>query len=555
MIRIYSQDTTSFTNNGLGILKDALSCKVTEQLNGQYDLTMEYPANGWLASELAVGNIIKSPAGHESGNEQLFRIKTLKRTLKTITVIAPHIFYDLADNFLEDTYPELKDGANALDWLFSHTQYAHDFDTFSDVTNVATARYVRKNVVQALIGTDNCFSNVWGGELLRDNYMVKFLEARGQDRGVQIRYGKNLTEIQWDIDHSQLATRIYPQGYDGLSIPEGFIDSELINNYPHPIVKLYELSDIKVDEENGITEEAAQDQLRNAVYGLYANGVDKPIVNIKVNFIELSKVKEYYEQYSAFESIYLGDTVQAIISHLGLTLTLKIIKTTYDALKGKYESFEIGDVKNDYVTASIDQVNAIVSNNSNNLVNTLNQAKINATEQITMALGGYVYKTNNEIFIMDTDNLQTSQKVWRWNLNGLGYSSTGVGGPYELAMTQDGQIVADMIKTGELDGNLIKAGSITVGQISNEAKADLQSSLLNNVVDIGNNGIEVFNDNSETSTKITKEEFAIYHNGVKVLTVNKDTTVLKKTNIEEDLTVGKIKHIVRTNGLDITYID
>jgi len=701
MIRIYDKSSSSFNSNGLGILRDAISCKITEELNGQYDLQLEYPTQGYLAEVLIPGNIIKAPAGHVYGSDQLFRIKTVKRTLSRATALASHIFYDLADNFFEDVAPTDKSGADALGWLFDRTQYTHSFTTFSDITAINSVRYVRKNVVESLLGADNSFVKVWGGELIRDNFQVKFLQARGQDRGVKIRYGKNLKEIQWNIDYTNIATRVYPQGFDNLTIPEKYIDSTLISNYPHPIVKEYAFSNIKIDEENGITEPLAEQKLRDAVDTLYENGIDKPTVNIKVDFVELSKVAEYYEKYSAFESIYLGDTVEAIIPHLGLTLTLKIIKATYDALKGRYENFEIGDAKYDYVTSTLNKVSEIVQDNSNNNANVLQSAKDFATNEITSAMGGYVYKTANELFIMDTDNPVTAQKVWRWNLNGLGYSSTGISGPYNLAMTQNGEIVADFIKVGQLDGVLIKADSIDASQISLEAKKQIISDTgSNNLVrnSVGWNGTTgwtisgttptiivdtdtyantvskssfkfgdttmtqdisilpnayytmsckikkyinnaymklkqggqdtiIFNSSSSVNTwteykatflsnsptitveidsdvdwlqisdimfvaggfnkvwqsaagevytqnvkiddsgitvgtsisnikaGITNQSFDIYRGTQKAISVNQDKTELQKTVINDDLTVGKIKHVVRTNGMDIVYID
>lgn len=96
----------------------------------------------------------------------------------------------------------------------------------------------------------------------------------------------------------------------------------------------------------------------------------------------------------------------------------------------------------------------------------LQAAKDNATALITSAMGGYVYKTTSELFIMDTNDPKTAKKVWRWNLNGLGYSSSGIDGPYGLAMTMDGSIVADFITTGVLNGERIAANSVTADKMS-----------------------------------------------------------------------------------------
>lgn len=97
----------------------------------------------------------------------------------------------------------------------------------------------------------------------------------------------------------------------------------------------------------------------------------------------------------------------------------------------------------------------------------LNDAIDKATSLITGADGGFVrfiYDENDnltEIVIMDTDDISTATKVWRWNSGGLGYSSNGYAGPYTLAMTQDGSIVADFITSGTMSANVIRAGILT----------------------------------------------------------------------------------------------
>jgi len=449
MIRLYDKEETNFLNNGLGVLRDVISCTCVEVLNGKYDLEMEYAVNGFLSEHILEENIIKAPVGNDSGEDQLFRIKLISKQLKRIKVYATHIFYDLNDNFLVNVAPTQKDGDAAVKWINERTVYAHDFTCSSDITKVASARYVKKNFVEALIGSDNSFINTWGGELKRNNKKFQINTSKGIDRGVTLRYGKNTKDITWDIDITGIVTRIYPVGFDGLELPELCIDSPLINNYINPKIQKLEFSDIQIDEENGITREMALEQLRNAVYEQYRLGIDKPLINIQIDFLELSKTEEYKEKYHSMEKIYLGDYVTAIVPHLNLNEKLKVVSTTYDVLAKKYIEFELSnsDKKN---SNFINSANQLIKKLGQIDTNVLNTAKQNATSQIVNAMGGYVYKTRNELFIMDNENPNEAQKVWRWNLNGLGYSSTGIGGPYGLAITSEGQIVADFITTGQM---------------------------------------------------------------------------------------------------------
>lgn len=163
MIRIYDKATTDFTYNGLGILKDAITCIVEEELNGYFILTLEYPVNGFLSEYLINENIIKAPAGLSTGNDQLFKINRVEQTLSIMTVTANHIFYDLKVNMLEDVKPTSLNGAGALDYILTHTKEPHNFTGFSDIENIDTAYYILKNPVEALLGVENSFINRWGG--------------------------------------------------------------------------------------------------------------------------------------------------------------------------------------------------------------------------------------------------------------------------------------------------------------------------------------------------------------------------------------------------------
>ena len=176
--------------------------------------------------------------------------------------------------------------------------------------------------------------------------------------------------------------------------------------------------------------------------------------------LELSKTEEY-KQYASLERVHLGDTITANI--LGMDFETRCIKTTYNPLTDTIEKFEIGTFKSG-IGDSINKMNSVITQFSPSTI--LEEARENATSLITQAMGGYVYKTNSELYIMDTDNPQTAEKVWRWNINGLGYSSTGINGPYGLAMTMDGAIVADYITTGTLNTNVIQGYDSLVVSVS-----------------------------------------------------------------------------------------
>ncbi|MEW9093745.1 MAG: phage tail spike protein [Clostridiaceae bacterium] len=453
MIKIYDSTEMDFTHNGICILEPSY-CVVEEDLNGIYELEVEHPidtSDRW--QHLIAGNIIKvsTPQG-----DQLFRIYRKQKTMNSVYVNARHIFYDLVDNFLEDVRPTNLNGASTLDWILSNTQYPHNFKSTSDIETLNTAYFIRKNPVEAI----NTVIEKWGGELVRDNYIIKLLTQMGEDRGVTIRYGKNLIGIEEELDLDSVITKLVPQGFDGLLLPERYIDSPLINNYPHPKIRKFEFSNVKIDEENGITEEKAVNELRKvATDWMDKNKVDIPKVNYRVDFIELSKTEEY-KDYAVLERVYLGDIVTVKHEKLGFDLKSKVIKYRWDSIREKYIEIELGNFKENIADSfrDIDKTLNEISDAMEIGKSDLSKAIDNATDLLTTAMSGYVLKRENEILIMDTKDVMTAKKVWRWNVNGLGYSNTGVNGQYGLAMTMDGAIVADFITTGVLNANLIKTG-------------------------------------------------------------------------------------------------
>lgn len=460
-MNIYLSNETNFNNNGLGFLTDVISAIVYNELNGNYELILQYVKGGNLSDYLVEENIIKCTVADNT--KQLFRITNVTKNFKTITVTAKHIFYDLLNNFLADTYPQNKNGQTFLQHILDATNFATNFTAVSDITDLRTARYVRMNPVQAIMGDiDNSMVNIFGGELKRDNYTINFLSRLGQDNGVKLLIGKNITGINVSIDITEMATRVMPEGYDGLLLPELYVDSSLINNYPTPKIAKVEFEDVKYDPND---EKAyhdindAYDELRKRVRKLYSQGLDKPSINLDINWVELSKTNEY-KQYSNLETVRLGDTVTAEI--FGMNYETRVISTEYNVLKEMITNFQIGTFKPTIATQIIQIQQGVEQINPSSI---LAQAQDNATQLITTAMGGYVYKTQSELYIMDNANPELAQRVWRWNINGLGYSSTGINGTYGLAMTMDGQIVADFITTGTLNTSVIQGYGSLITQV------------------------------------------------------------------------------------------
>ena len=454
---LYESTESTFETNGLGVLSDTISCQVVEERNGIFEITLEYPLTGIHYQEIKQRRIIfVKPNPYE--DPQPFRIYRITKPLSgKITVYAQHISYDLSGVPVSPFSSGSVTGA--LSGLKTNAAVTNPFSFWTDKTSTGDFTVTAPTSTRTLLGgSDGSILDVFGGEYKFDRWTVRLYNNRGKNSGVSIRYGKNLMDLQQDENISNVVTGIYPYWLSS----EGELTElpEKIINAPGT----YDFTRISAIDFSGDFEEApTEEQLRDRANDyISSNNVGVPTVSITVEFQPLEQTEEY-KDIALLERVNLCDTVNVEYSELGVSATAKCVKTTYDALKDKYISIELGDAKTNIADTIIQQQQEI---NEKPSVSFLEQAVINATNWITGNKGGYVIFQRNadgqpyEILIMDTPDINTATKVWRWNNGGLGYSSNGYEGPFATAITQDGAIVANFITPGTLQANLIKSGII-----------------------------------------------------------------------------------------------
>ncbi|PFQ01436.1 phage tail spike protein [Bacillus cereus] len=469
-ITLYKPNETDFTHNGIGILDNNIyEAEIEEILNGVYTLRFKYPLFAPHGLEIDGQYLIKAPT---PDGDQLFRVANPHPTNGEVQVFCYHIFYDLVDNFIEDTNIVGKSGMGALDQVKGVLQYPTKFDFYSDIENIANARLVRKNPVEFLLdnGQDNSFLNRWGGELLRDNFNVRMLARRGRDRGVVIQHKKDLLGYEADIDWQSPITKIMPQGANELLLPEKYVTSPLVNKYVNPKIRKIDFPEVKAkigdaaNDDDALPLPDALNKLRALSIAMFNNQhVDQPLATYKIKFQELSQTEEY-KDLAVLQRVYMGDTVT--VQHLdeGIDVKAKVVSYKYDPLNEEYTDITIGNYKESFTDVS-NKVDRIQDNLDGLETSFLEKAKERATDLINSGFGGHVRVYPERILIMDTDKEATAQKVWQWNINGLGYSKTGINGPYGLAMTMDGSIVADFITTGKLNASMVQTGFNEFGSV------------------------------------------------------------------------------------------
>lgn len=480
---LYEKQEREFVNMGIGVLTDCKKCEITEIINDIYDLQIEYPINGQFAEEIEEERIILAKG-------QPFRITKITKELTKLTAYARHIFFDTYDMLLPDVYPTDLTAVEALRWIMNRTDHAHHFISGGNLINVSSARYVRKSLCEAILYADNAIVKRYGGEVLRDRFHIDIMDKLGNDHGYRIEYRKNLTGITFDLDMTNVVTRVLAEGSNEF-ILDHYVDSPFIANY-------YGIRSKKVSFDLDVNDYASENEAATELEKLaveYVQSHDMPEVSIKVDFIELSKTEEY-KNYQHLETVDIGDDVICNIPFLGIGIKTRVIKTVYDNVKKRYTKLELGTVSKNIITQLKDMIyeqQKISQKLAHMDTGILEDAKKQATNLINDAMGGYIVKTRTDLLILDTDNINTAKNVWRWNMGGLGYSKNGINGPYETAIV-DGHIVADIITAGVLhgviiEGNEIRGGSININNlftVDTNGHVVAKDIVLADGVDIGN---------------------------------------------------------------------
>ena len=459
---LFSENATTFTTNGLGRLADAIKCVVREERNGAYELEMEYPITGVHYSDITESKIILAvPADGKYG--QPFRVYKIERGIAgKIRVYAEHITYQA--NHIPVMPFEANSAASAMAQLQSNAIGSNPFTLWTDLQT--TGHYIQEvpeSIRARLGGKEGSILDLYGGEFEWDNYTIKLHQHRGQDRGVVLRYGKNLIDLTQENNITTTYTAVCPYVKESeddplITLPEKYIAADNAGNYPYLRIKTVDFTK-EFDDEEEVTVAALRQKTNDYIA---ANNIGIPKISIKLSFVALWQTEEY-KNIAPLERVNLCDTVTVRFEKLGVDAQAKVIKTEYNVLLDRYNSIEIGEAKSTISATVATQEQKIVSEVDSDLL----RAQKHATELITGGLGGYVVLKRNangkpeELLIMDKENIEEAVHVWRYNKNGWGYSSTGYNGLYTLAATLDGGFVADFITTGTLNANLVKAGMLT----------------------------------------------------------------------------------------------
>lgn len=452
---LFAEATTTFTTNGIGRLTDAISCYVTEERNGQYELAMVYPVTGQHYSDVRNRAII-GVIPYVDATLQPFRIYKITKPLNgKVAVYARHISYDLNKNTAMPFSVEVSSTAcnDTLQGLKSHAVEECPFAFETDVTTLSGYNQTTPSTIrQRLGGIEGSVLDQFGGEYEWDGYTVKLLKSRGHDNGVELRYGKNIIDLTQEEIISETVTGVVPfwsnmDGTEVVTLPEKAVYSQYAERYSQKLTVPLDMS--------GDYEEAPDAATLRAAAEAYVTKHDLgvPTVSIKVSFVNLADTIEYAEL-AHLQTVHLCDTITVRFEPLNIETKAKIVAYTWNVLAERYDDITVGSIRASLATSINDQngrTAAAIDKTKTQAGNAINKATawLSSGDGYIVAIKGQDGEWK-ELLAMDTNDIETAQKVMRLNENGLGGSSNGIDGPYNAAILVDGTIVADAVKTGIL---------------------------------------------------------------------------------------------------------
>lgn len=397
---LYPYTEKKFKSNGIGALCDVISCEVTEERNGSYELEMEYPLTGKYYKDIELGSIILAKP-YEDGNPQAFDIYKISKPLDgIITINASHISYRLCyipvQNFFVQSVTKPRGlfeqfVANAiLDPSKDPLGFPFEIDdSISDDPSTADS-YLKElptSFRECLGGSEKSLLQLYHGEYTWDNFKIYLNKNRGRDLGVHISYSKNLTDLKQELDDSNALYSVLPYWASSYTEQQGdkkgakkiVLGSSIVTPTESSLHYAYTRAEI-VDVSNKLSLSTPDPDAVKTAGENYLASSDRVTIkdNLKVSFVALWQTEEY-KNIAPLEKVHLCDTVWIDCPDIGISYSAKVISTRYDVLVERYLDITLGDAKSNFVTA---------------MNQTQEETKKSVTQQITQITEDTIMTTN-----------------------------------------------------------------------------------------------------------------------------------------------------------------
>ena len=439
---IYEKTETSFISNGLGRLRDCISCIVTEERNGVFECDFEYPISGVHYELIQLGRII-GVTHDDNGDIQPFDIVSYSRPINgVVTFHAVHISY--RQSYLTVTGSNI----NSLADAFTLLESAEPSNPFTYTTDKASSGYlaaadgIPRTVRSMLGGVEGSILDAYGGEYKFDKFSVFLASARGTDRDFSIRYGVNMLDYNEEGDASETYSSVIPYWTDGTTtiIGDRQDGANVTVSGRNECVPL----DVSDKFENAPTKAQVE---AAGLAALNGKNTALPTQNIKVSFVRLQDMGEFAE-YENLLHCELCDTIKVVFPGYNTSGNFKIVKTVWDALKDRFDEMELG-------TLSTTLAEALGITNGNES-NSGGSAKPTYS-WVTKTSPSTNFPANTGTWLTITPTLTGNQKILAlagWYLTGI---ATTYLYNYRLTADKDGAQIAIYNPT-----NAAKTGTVTV---------------------------------------------------------------------------------------------
>jgi phage minor structural protein len=476
--------------------------EINRAINGAYTFYGNYRRKGQFRSYLKKGNFVKAVV--EDGSWQFFEITKVKKNLSSVSVTGRHIGYMANRNFIDMSFTAAGNGQQIMSNLQNNLAFKQKFMYTSNIgtTHQFTAKQVKP--IDALIGSNNGNQNlvgVAGAELDMDNFNLKLVKRIGADNGFRIDLGVNLEAIDSEVDEESVINSLYLVG----GVPDNDYDED-----KEPITfKYLEIAGVNDSNRRIAKRENSECKTINDLKAwgnaLFSNDrIQDPKATHEISMVALEHTIEYGDLYEGLATLHFGDTAHVKVIDRDEEIEERMIEYTWFPTLKKFKDIVLGNDLSLY-TSRVETQAQEIKKKIDNRTETLVTNVLNATAWITGNSGGHVVfrpeKAPEEILIMDTAKVATAKRVWRWNLNGLGYSSNGVNGPFDVAMTSKGEIVANFIKVGIIQADVFENSFNATGDVMKLVKGMLQ--VWNNkkkFMELTKKGMQFWSENGEIGT-------------------------------------------------------
>ena len=469
---LYAPGTTNFSTNGIGRLTDTTECIVHEQRNGCFEMTLTMPTSGRHFTDIQKGSIITAKPS-PSRSAQPFEVVNIQKAMDDMTaeIYCQHIAYRL--NRIPVKPYTATSATEAFQKLVSNSVETNPFTFSTTVTRAGTYKHTLPSSAKACLqGESGSILQTYQGEYLFNNFAIQLLANRGVDRGTSIRYGKNLLDLNMEESIENVVTGILPfwVGKNGqtdvvMMLPEYVVYSSHVSDFPYPRIECVDFS----EEFSSMPTEA---ELRAAVNSYITNNnIGVPVVDWDVEFATLADTTEY-ANIALLERMDLCDIVSIYFQDFGISASAKITETYFDVLKSRYKKVHIGDERFT-LAQTIASTSAQIAQSEQKQTSYFTQALSQATALLNGDLTGASMITQTDsngnpigLIFMDTNDPATAVNCIQINANGIGFSNTGVGGPYNSAWTILNTLDMSQINVIHLNASAIDSGTISADRIS-----------------------------------------------------------------------------------------